>query len=386
LPIDLLGRIVLKTDELNVMKGQFLASMNHEFRTPLSGILGMADLLLETHLTEEQKDYVGASRLCAENLLEIFTATLEFSALCANHIELDETEFRVRETIEGVVAEFTLKAGEKGLRLRHNLDRSLPATLIGDAVHIRQLLCHLIGNAIKFTEHGEVEVIASARQAVETGGVLVAIQVRDTGIGIAHENLDSIFESFRQLENGLARNYPGLGLGLALAQKLAVLLRSQLTVTSELGRGSTFAVELPLRLPPDAAWEPANLQRRRGRVLVVDDNTMAQTIFGHILQRSSYDVECVGNGVAAIDQASRSRFDVILMDLQMPGMDGFQTARHIRELPAYIETPIIAVTANCSKDYRDLCHQQGMQGFLAKPVQPKELVSTVDRFLEGRRL
>jgi CheY-like chemotaxis protein len=386
LPIDLLERIVLKTDELNVMKGQFLASMNHEFRTPLSGILGMTDLLLETHLTEEQKEYVGASRLCAENLLEIFNATLEFSALCANHIELDETEFRVRETIEGVVTQFVLKAGEKGLRLRHNLDRYLPATLIGDAGHIRQLLCHLIGNAIKFTERGEVEVSASARQGVETGGVLLAIQVRDTGIGIASENLDSIFESFRQLENGLARNYPGLGLGLALAQKLAVLLHSQLTVTSELGRGSTFAVELPLRLSPDAVWEPANLKRPRARVLVVDDNTMAQTIFGHILQRSNYQVECVGNGVAAIDQASRSRFDLILMDLQMPGMDGFQTARHIRGLPAYADTPIIAVTANCSKDYRNLCQQQGMQGFLAKPVQPKELVATVDRFLESRPL
>lgn len=363
------------------MKGQFLASLNHEFRTPLSGILGMTDLLLETQLTDEQKEYVGASRLCAENLLEIFNATLEFSALCANHIELDEAEFRVRETIEGVVAQFGLKAGEKGLRLRHNLDRSLPSILIGDAGHIRQLLCHLVENAIKFTERGDVEVGASARQAGETGGILLTIQVRDTGIGIAREQLASIFESFRQVENGLARNYPGLGLGLAIAQKLAALLRSKLTVTSELGRGSTFAVALPLRLSPDSSWGPTILKRVRGRVLVVDDNTMAQTIFGHILQRSSYDVECVGNGVAAIDQVSRSRFDVILMDLQMPGMDGFQTVKHIRALPAYVQTPIIAVTANCSKDYRDLCHQQGMQGFLAKPVQPKELVSMVEKFV-----
>lgn len=363
------------------MKGQFLASLNHEFRTPLSGILGMADLLLETQLTDEQKEYVGASRVCAENLLEIFSATLEFSALCANHIELDEAEFRVRETIEGVVAQFGPKAGEKGLRLRHNLDRNLPSILIGDAVHIRQLLLHLVENAIKFTERGDVEVRASARQNGDPGGVQVTIQVRDTGIGIAREQLASIFESFRQVENGLARNYPGLGLGLAIAQKLAALLHSELTVTSELGHGSTFAVELPLRLSPDSSWAPANLKQVRGRVLVVDDNTMAQTIFGHILQRSSYAVECVGNGVAAIDQASRSRFDVILMDLQMPGMDGFQTAKHIRALPAYVQTPIIAVTANCSKDYRDLCREQGMQGFLAKPVQPRELVSTVEKFL-----
>ncbi len=374
---------MLKTDELSVMKGQFLASLNHEFRTPLSGILGMADLLLETHLTEEQKEYVGASRLCAENLLEIFNATLEFSSLCANHIELDETEFPLRETIEGVVTEFGLKASQKGLRLRHNLDRSLPFAVVGDAVRIRQLLCHLIGNAIKFTENGDVEVSASARETGETGGALVAIQVRDTGIGIAREQLDTIFESFRQLETGLARNYPGLGLGLALAQKLAVLLRSELTVTSELGHGSTFAVALPLRLTPEAALDPMSFQRVRRRVLVVDDNTMAQTIFGHILRRAAYDVECVGNGLAAIDQASKFSFDVILMDLQMPGMDGFQTSKHIRALSAYVATPIIAVTANCSKDYRDLCREQGIQGFLAKPVQPLELVSTVAKFLEA---
>lgn len=343
----------------------------------------MSELLLETHLTEEQKEYVGASRLCAENLLEIFNSTLEFSALCANHIQLDETEFQVRETIEGVVAEFGLKASQKGLRLRHNLDRTLPATLVGDAMRIRQLLCHLVGNAIKFTEAGEVEVSASAKESGEPGGVLVTIRVRDTGIGIASEQLDTIFESFRQVETGLARNYPGLGLGLALAQKLAVLLRSELTVNSELGHGSIFAVALPLRLTPDAALDPTNFKRIRGRILVVDDNTMAQTIFGHILRRASYDVECVGNGVAAIDQASKFTFDIILMDLQMPGMDGYQTSKHIRALPAYAATPIIAVTANCSKDYRDLCHEQGIQGFLAKPVQPRELVSTVEKFLEA---
>jgi CheY-like chemotaxis protein len=380
--MDLLERIVLKTDELNVMKGQFLANLNHEFRTPLSGILGMADLLLETPLNEEQKEYVGASRLCAENLLEIFNSTLEFSALCANHIELDESEFSVLETIESVITQFAPRASEKGLQLRHTIDRSLPSALVGDGLRIRQLLCQLIGNAIKFTDTGEVEVSASAKPTGELGGALVSIRVRDTGIGIAGEELDSIFESFRQLETGLARNYQGLGLGLALAQKLAALLRSELTVCSELGSGSTFAVDLPLRLSPDASWESANIKRVKARVLVVDDNTMAQTIFGHILRRSSYDVECVGNGVAAIDKVCQSRFDIILMDLQMPRMDGFQTARHIRALPAYLATPIIAVTANCSKDYRELCRQTGMQGFLAKPVQPRELVSTVEKFLE----
>ena len=142
------------------------------------------------------------------------------------------------------------------------------------------------------------------------------------------------------------------------------------------------AAHAPQQIAAQLGTAEQTVKQHRGRVLIVDDNTMAQTIFGHILQRSSYEVECVGNGVAAIDQASRSHFDAILMDLQMPRMDGFQTAKHIRELPAYVETPIIAITANCSKDYRDLCLKQGMQGFLAKPVQPRELVSTVEKFVQ----
>src|SRR5450755_3906436 len=152
-------------NDLDQLKGMFLASLNHEIRTPLSGILGMADLLLETNLSEEQKDYVGATRLCAENLLEILNATLEFSALSANHVHLEETEFNIREMIEGVVAEFSFKAGTKGLRLRCTFDTSLPDSVVCDALRLRRLLWHLVGNAIKFTERGEVDVYASAKSS-----------------------------------------------------------------------------------------------------------------------------------------------------------------------------------------------------------------------------
>ncbi len=370
----------MKKDELSELKGQFLASLNHEIRTPLSGILGMADLLLETHLTEEQKDYVSSTQLCAENLLEILNATLEYSALSANHIQLEEAEFPIHEIIEAVVAEFSSKAQSKGLKLRHNLDRSVPAAVVGDAVRLRQLLWHLVGNAVKFTQRGEVEVNASSSQS-GPGSALIAIQVRDTGIGIPPGQINSIFESFRQLETGLSRNYPGLGLGLALANKLAELLRGEIKVESELGQGSTFTVIVPLRLPLETGPQSVDFQSFRGRVLVVDDDSVAQTIASRVLSRHAYDVECVGNGPEAIDKASGSKFDLIFMDLQMPGMDGFQTVKRIRSLPSYSATPIIAVTANCSNNYRDLCKSQGMQGFLAKPVQTRELVRTVERYL-----
>jgi CheY-like chemotaxis protein/anti-sigma regulatory factor (Ser/Thr protein kinase) len=375
--------IVLKNDELSELKGQFLASLNHEIRTPLSGILGMSDLLLETPLSEEQKEYVGASRLCAENLLEILNATLEYSALSANHIDLEEEEFPLRETLEGVVAQFAFKAESKGLILRHRFDRSLPEAVVGDALRVRQLVWHLVANAVKFTSHGEVEVTASASQSDRARGE-IAIQVRDTGIGIPPSDMHAIFDSFRQLETGLSRNYPGLGLGLAVAQKLAFLLRGDISVQSELGKGSIFSVRLPVRLPAEFHVRAADFKPIRGHLLVVDDDAVAQTIASHVLRRQSYDVECVSNGPAAIEKVSRSTFDLILMDLQMPGMDGFQTATYIRGLPAYTKTPIIAVTANCSSDYRDRCLKTGMQGFLAKPVQSKELVQAVERYLAAR--
>jgi CheY-like chemotaxis protein len=372
----------MKTDELSELKDHFLASLNHEIRTPLSGILGMSDLLLETNLSEEQRDYVGASRLCAENLLEILNATLEFSALSANHINLEETEFAIREMIEGVVDEFAFKAKSKGLKLRYSCDGSLPDAVVCDALRLRRLLWHLIGNAIKFTHQGEVDVIASTSPATELG-VMVTIEVRDTGIGIPPDRLTSIFESFHQLESGLARNYPGLGLGLAVAQKLAVLLRGGITVESQLGIGSSFTVRLPLRLHAEVAARPSGVSNIRGRILVVDDNSIAQTIASHVLRRYAYQVECASDGPAAILQASQSKFDLILMDLQMPGMDGFQTAKSIRGVRGYAETPILAVTANCSSDYRDLCLRNGMQGFLSKPVQSRELVKAVEKYLPG---
>ena len=374
---------MLKNDELSELKGQFLASLNHEIRTPLSGILGMSDLLLETPLTEEQKEYVDATRLCAENLLEILNATLEYSALSANHIHLEEEEYPLRETLEGVVAQFAFKAKSKGLLLSHTFDGNFPEAVVGDALRLRQLIWHLVANAVKFTNKGEVEVRASTRQ-MERGRGELEVQVRDTGIGIPGSHVSAIFESFRQLETGLSRNYPGLGLGLAVAEKLAVLLGGEISVQSEPGKGSTFLVRLPIRLPVDVHVRPVDFQRVRGHLLVVDDDSVAQTIASHVLRRHLYDVECVCNGPAAIDKASRATFDLILLDLQMPGMDGFQTARYIRAIPAYANTPIIAVTANCSSDYRDRCIKTGMQGFLAKPVQSKELVQTVERHLAGR--
>ena len=373
---------MLKTDELSEVKEQFLASLNHELRTPLSGILGMTDLLLETSLTEEQKEYVGSARVCAENLLEILNVTLEFSALSGNRVQLEENEFSLRETLEGVLSEFAFKAESKGLKLIHNFDENLPSSVVADAVRLRQMLRHLVANGVKFTNQGAVEISAWA-SAMEPTSALIAIRIRDTGIGIAPNQLGAIFECFRQLETGLARNYPGLGLGLAVVQKLALLLNASISVTSDVGQGSTFTVNVPLRLPADPGLRSSDVKTVRGRVLVVEDNPIAQTIASHALRRQSFEVECAGDGAAAVEAAASSSFDLILMDLQMPGVDGFQATERIRNLPGYSEVPIIALTANCSADYQERCAIYGMQGFLAKPVRTRQLVQTVERFLEA---
>lgn len=371
----------MKNNDLREVQGQFLASLNHEIRTPLSGILGMTDLLFETHLTDDQREYVDAARLCAENLLEILNVTLEYSALSANQVLLEESEFSIRDTLAGVAAEFAPKAEAKGLRLETALSTSLPDMVVGDPVHLRQIVWHLVANGVKFTRQGLVEMAASARTA---GGrtVELTVRVRDTGAGIAPPQVAEIFESFRQLETGLARNHNGLGLGLAVVKKLVDLLGGSIAVASEPGAGSTFTLTLPLHLPAEATAAPVEVNQSRGRVLVVDDNSIAQTIACHALRRQSFEVECAGSGKMALEAAARSRFDVILMDLQMPGWDGFETVEQIRQLPGYVETPIIAVTANCSDDYRARSVKCGMQGFLAKPVRTRDLVQAVEKHLE----
>jgi CheY-like chemotaxis protein len=370
--------MALVTDDLSTLQGHFLASLNHEVRTPLSGILGMTDLLLETPLSGEQKEYVDSVRLCAENLLEVFSATLEFSALSANRVVADEAEFPIRETLECALEEFLYKAQSKGLRLIRRFEDSLPETAIGDAPRLRQILTNILRNAIKFTNDGEVEVTASASRRSD-GGALLSVGVRDTGIGIPEDKLGSIFESFSQVDGGLSRSYNGLGLGLAVSKKLAALLRGEIAVESKLGKGSVFTLCVPLRIPVEIhasrAVEPAV-----PRILVVDDDSVGQLVAARMLSRRAFQVDCANSGPAALEAANKRKYDVIFMDLQMPGMDGFETALRIHNLPGYAGTPIVALTANCSAEYRETCFKQGMQGFLSKPVQSADLIQAAEKF------
>lgn len=372
-------------EEIRRLADEFLASLNHDIRTPLSGLIGMVDLLLETPLTEEQHEYVETARLCAGELLEMLNSALDYTALHAGPITMERVEFNLRETLETFAAEYRAKAEAKGLALVCRLDRNLPEHVVGDAHRLKQVLAPLLSNAVKFTHRGWIELAASAQPA--PGGSQLRVRVRDTGIGIPQERLEAIFEAFYQLDKGLSRAHAGLGLGLTVARRLAALMGGRIEADSRVGEGSTFTLTLPLELPtsaqPGPAEEsgPAEAPSGRRRILLVEDNEVARKIITHMLRRTGHEVETASGGLEGIEAAAKNRYDLILMDIQMPEVNGLEAAAAMRQLEGYETTPIIAVTANYSEEFKRTCQQAGFQEFLAKPVEAERLLEVVRRFL-----
>ena len=386
-----MGTSLSVRDELADLKSNFLACLNHEIRTPLNGILGLTEVLLEDELKDEQRECAQSIRSCAESLFAVLHATLEYSALSAGTAALDESEFRIEELFQAVITEYGPKANAKGLSLSFQCQNSLPETAIGDAIRIRQLFCYLIDNAIKFTPTGKVEVLVQAGEELNQDRFQLQVQVRDSGIGIPRDRQDAIFEAFRQLDTGLARQFAGLGLGLALAQKMVELLGGSLSIESAIGNGSTFAFLVPVLSASQK--QISKLESRNAmaaglgsgsfqfpRVLVVEDNQVAQRIVSRTLKKKNYSVVSALTGLDAIMQVNSGVFDLILMDLQMPGMDGIEAASKIRQLENGKNIPVVAFTANATAEYREMCRTEGFDGFLAKPVNTSDLISIVKQF------
>lgn len=364
--------------EVDLLKRQFLAALNHEVRTPLSGIIGMTSLLEQTRLSPEQQEYVALTKACVEELYQVLSSTLEFTALAAGETKVDKSDFLLQETIESVAAHWLIQARQKGLNFRLRLDDEVPETARGDEIRLRRLMGHLLSNAVKFTQSGEIVLIARAHDFGQ-GLFWLEVIVEDTGIGIGPDQKEKIFESFEQLENGLARRYPGLGLGLTLAQGLSRLLGGDLRLESEPGKGSRFSFAIPLEESQLEARTPRSTELQS--VLVVDDNEAARKVAEAYLRRGGYGVHLASSGRAALELAAQFRFDLVLMDLQMPGMDGIETVERLREVPGYEKTPVIALTANAGDEYRNLCLSHGMQGYLPKPVESDLLLRNVRQFL-----
>ncbi|MFB3776754.1 MAG: ATP-binding protein [Bryobacteraceae bacterium] len=369
-------------DELAALKNQFLTSFNHEVRTPLTGILGMTDLLLETPLNEEQREYVGTVRECADDLLALFNKTLEFSDLSSGLVVLARHELHLREALRGVVQTYTRSARRKGLALRCSFADNLPETVVGDEQKLQEILSHLLDNAVKFTERGAILVEAGGEP--EGGRFILSLSVRDTGIGIPPDKLAVVFECFEQLDRGLSRSHKGVGLGLSLVQKLASLMGGGVAAESNPGGGSLFKVVLPLELPADAGAVRGNapaVRNGRSRILFVDDNAAARRIVTHILGRAGYRVTCASSGNEGVRLAAREPFGLVMVDLQMPEMDGLATAAAIHALPGHSNTPIVALTANVTDQCRRQCVKAGMRGFIPKPVLAEQLLEAVSEVL-----
>jgi CheY-like chemotaxis protein/anti-sigma regulatory factor (Ser/Thr protein kinase) len=386
--------------------------MSHEIRTPLNAIIGLTHLLRAdaTGPHDRLDRVIGA----AQHLLGVINDILDLSKIEAGQLTLELRAFRVAEMVEHSVSMLRERAAAKSLRLSSAIAADLPDTLVGDRLRLEQILLNFLGNAIKFSEAGEVTLIASREGGdaasgiaddAASGGVGLRIEVRDHGIGLSDEQQARLFQAFSQADDSTSRRYGGTGLGLAIARRLAMLMGGDVGVTSQPGAGSTFWMTARLQLPtahtpragvrgaarreaaPAAASGPppqqALAQRFGGaRVLLADDDPVNQEVTTELLRRAGLNVEVADDGAQAIERVREGRYDLVLMDMQMPRVDGIEATRAIRAQPGFERLPILAMTANAFDEDRERCLAAGMNDHVSKPVDPQSFYASVLRWLE----
>ena len=373
-----------RAEDASRAKSEFLAMMSHEIRTPMNGVLGTIGLLQNTELSKHQYKLVTTARESAEHLLTLINDILDFSKLEAGRIDLETIDFDLAHLVESAISMMNPRAVMKGLRMSSQIAAGTPRYLKGDPGRLRQILFNLAGNAIKFTNSGEVRILVDSRRLGD-GRHMLTVRVQDTGIGIAADKIDRLFGRFSQADSSIARRFGGTGLGLAISKQLAELMGGRIGVDSTEGEGSTFWFELPLAEGQPVQTEapaqtdgPATL--RSLRILVAEDNQVNQMVIGLMLRQLGHQVDVVTNGIEACEQVQKAPYDLVLMDMQMPEMDGMTATATIRKLPhACARIPIIALTANAMEGDRERYIASGMDDYVAKPIALPMLVAAMNR-------
>ena len=372
----------------NRAKSEFLANISHELRTPMNGILGMLGIMLDSPTTPDLAEQLETTQRCAYSLLALLNDILDLSKIEAGKMTLERVPFDLRVMLDDCIKAHQPKARQNAVTLSLDTAPDVPSKILGDPLRIRQILSNLISNAVKFTEHGAVTL--RTRTLREDAGLRLEFAVEDSGTGIPPDKLVFIFDKFTQADGSISRKYGGTGLGLAITKKLVELHGGEIRVRSEVGQGTTFEVSLPCGVEGvDAGRESGAAMAVTGmksvacagRILVVEDNHVNQKVVTSVLAKRGFSIELANDGREALDKLELdAAFDLILMDVQMPRLDGLEATRLIRSDPRWKSLPIVAMTAHAMTGDRERCLQAGMDGYISKPVHPTHLLNTIDEY------